>query len=702
MKLDDPIRLIIIETNKAKAEDCNTRIRRMGIAVRSLYFKDGDDITDLIDNHQPDVILLRYQHPEVNVKDLNSYISTLDCDIPIIILHDTGEELDTSYIINSGGTDMVDAKDNEHLRLVLLRSAKLALLERELKRISSLYAASEELSKSLIYSSKDAIAYIHEGMHVYANPSYLERFGYSSIEDIEGMGLMELVPKDKQQALKLFLRDLDVSAGVVKTELLFNCAEGEAELEKVEFSPANIDGEECAQLLIRHEVPEVDTKELEEKLSAMARIDHNTGMLNRATFMQEFDSVLKQMAANPKLEFAYYHIAIDDFSKHVSTLGLAGSDQLISQVAHRMREDIDCNNPLCRYDGAVFSYLAPIQNRTVDVKNIGNDILASTNGLVPEVNGKTVHNLSFSLGACLIDDPSLSIAEIIERSNKALQKAISGSDNGNAMAVYQPKEGELSQAQIDKHWAAKIEAAIKSKRIQLAFQPILKPDSDKVPRYEVFLTMRDENNQMVPESDFIAAAERTGMAVRLDRWITHEALKALASALPKEPQTQIFIKLTNNALKDHELYSAIKTAVTGLKLPSNSVVFDLWGKGVTEYLKQANAFIRGLKAIGCNASIHNVDLEPEALKIFLTTPVNYVKFAGSLTRELITDDELRNKLAEAFNHLRAEHQRKMILTDVNDPSSLSIVWSVGADFFQGNFIGKASDSMDFDFKTALG
>src|SRR5690606_3864320 len=61
---------------------------------------------------------------------------------------------------------------------------------------------------SLLESSRDPVAYIHDGMHVYANQAYLDLFGYDSAEDLEGMPIMDMLEGTAQSEFKQFLKTL--------------------------------------------------------------------------------------------------------------------------------------------------------------------------------------------------------------------------------------------------------------------------------------------------------------------------------------------------------------------------------------------------------------------------------------------------------------------------------------------------------------
>ena len=79
---------------------------------------------------------------------------------------------------------------------------------REHRHCKSLYNESEKRNRVLLDSSRDPIAYIHEGMHIYANQSYQDIFGYSDIDELESIPIMDLIAPEEQQSFKDVLRSL--------------------------------------------------------------------------------------------------------------------------------------------------------------------------------------------------------------------------------------------------------------------------------------------------------------------------------------------------------------------------------------------------------------------------------------------------------------------------------------------------------------
>src|SRR3546814_5230720 len=79
---------------------------------------------------------------------------------------------------------------------------------RTLRKLEAQVRETERRCDALIESSRDPIAYIHEGMHIRANAAYMEMFGFESFDDLEGMSLLDLVAPKHVDGFKALLQGL--------------------------------------------------------------------------------------------------------------------------------------------------------------------------------------------------------------------------------------------------------------------------------------------------------------------------------------------------------------------------------------------------------------------------------------------------------------------------------------------------------------
>lgn len=700
MDVNEPIRLLIVENSTTDAEACNSALRSAGIAVRSYYFENDDDITELIDKQDPAVITLCDNHSEVTVQDLNSYISTLDNPIPIVLLYEEDEvdDIDFSDALKQGASDVVCSDQHDYLSKVVVRTARYHLMERELKSLSKMYEASESRCKSLLHSSKDAIAYVHEGVHVFANATYLERHGFNSFEDIEGLPLMDLVPDTKQADLKTFLRDLDVSEDEVHHPLTFKMEDGSEQEDDVEFSATSMDGESCVQLIIRHIEVGADTSALEEKITQLSTRDQLTGLLNRTAFMDVFTGRLAEMSSKTHLQFAYFHISLNNFEEYSKILEITGRDELLKQTSKQLEGLLTDEHPICRYHSGIFSYLSAITNHASEAKDIATYILSCLESVPNEFDGHKLENLSFSVGISLIEDASISTSEAIERAGKALKQTT----DKQPFVIYKPAEGEMTQAQLDKSWEIKIDSALKNKRLQVNYRPMLHLDGSAEPSYQASLKMRDEDDNKVPTKTFMDVADRTGYSAKLDLWTIQECFKATVKALPQNPKLKVFVRLSNHFLGNTKLWALINKMMGDLKIPKGTIIFELAYDGIKGNIDGAKSLMSTIEPSNCALSIYGAELSLKSVNTIKSLPWSFIKFNKEATAALPTaDDEEKANRQELFETITAKGAYS-VMTHVKDPMAMSVVWSSGCSYMQGDFIGENTLDMTFDFANAMG
>ncbi|GIX21476.1 MAG: hypothetical protein KatS3mg121_0259 [Gammaproteobacteria bacterium] len=283
---------------------------------------------------------------------------------------------------------------------------------------------------------------------------------------------------------------------------------------------------------------------------------------------------------------------------------------------------------------------------------------------------------------------------MLSRAERALAEIEKNPDT--RLRIYEPKEGEMTQKQLDAAWVRRLKAALDDNRFHLLFQPIVQLDGGGIERYEVFMEMRDEKGERVPTAEFMPAAERTKMSKILDRWVITQSLARLIEQKKKHPAMVFFVKLSGGSLEDLELFRWISEKVRGSGLSKWSLVFEVKEEAVLAHLKQAQAFATLLKTIHCGFAIDDFGKGPDPFKLVELVPAQYLKFHSDFTRDLVKNKENQARLQEITE--RAKKLKKhTIVQHVEDAATLSVLWTIGATFTQGNFFQGPSETLNYDF-----
>src|SRR5690625_7152450 len=140
----------------------------------------------------------------------------------------------------------------------------------------------------LLRRASDPMPYHHEGLHIYGIPGYREVFGFDSVEDLEGLSMLDLLTAgEKAIDQKQVLKDLNEDKlPEDELELQAHRQNGESFVALVDFSPARYGGEYCAQMLVREQVALIDPA-MEQELQRLKTRDRLTDLLNAPAFIEQ-------------------------------------------------------------------------------------------------------------------------------------------------------------------------------------------------------------------------------------------------------------------------------------------------------------------------------------------------------------------------------------------------------------------------------
>ena len=203
--MNQPLQLIFVDSSPNDVEEMVSSIKASGTAVRSQIAQDADDLTTLLSESQPHIILHALEDNEVSLEQTISTINGRAPEIPVIALTKS-TEIDPVAYMQRGATTLINKNNTEHLQLVVNSTAKTQFHIQQLKEVAVSCDELENRCQILMESSRDAISYLHEGIHTYANTKYLEKFGYSSFEELYGLSIMDLIAPDDQEKMKDLLK----------------------------------------------------------------------------------------------------------------------------------------------------------------------------------------------------------------------------------------------------------------------------------------------------------------------------------------------------------------------------------------------------------------------------------------------------------------------------------------------------------------
>ncbi|MAA66039.1 MAG: diguanylate cyclase [Alteromonadaceae bacterium] len=689
-KKNTTVHLLILDPSQNDAEVLVSLLRNSGRAARAHRVTSEEDLEEALRTSNWDLMLARDIEQDVSPDSALNLIKRLDKDIPVILLTPDFDRERTVAVMKMGAKATVPADYSDLIMLTVNRELA-SLSERHQRRtLESHLRESEQRCQLLLESSKDAIAYINDGMHIYANQSYMDFFGYDDIDELMCIPLLDTLNSGSHSAYKEFMKAF---AEHKEDGMSLKCTakrSDDTELDIIiKVSAATYDGEPCTQVVV---LPEQNNAELEEKLKQISSQDLLTGLYNRQHLMDVLGKVIVTAGENNQTGGLAY-IALDDFMQVKSQLGIAGADLLLGDIANILRDKVGDDMTLARLSDDAFGLLSlPCQE--TKLAEISESIRKAVEDHLFEISGKTIQ-LTVSIGIAAITENSPKAADLLGRAHTASSEVckMEGHEKGNGVLVYNPAAYE---ALDESNSIEAIQKALDEDRFRLLYQPIINLRGEGEEHYEAFVRMLNKDNEEVSPYDFLPPAGPSDTAIKIDRWVVLKTIKHLASHRAKGHDTRLFLNITGETIQDKTFSAWLSVALKAARLPGDALVFQLREGDANNYMKQAKEFAKSLHELHCKVSISQFGCALNPFNTLKHVDVDYVKIDGSFTEEIQKSEEVKDEIKEMVKSLQSSG-KLTIIPLVENAAVLATLWQAGVNYIQGYYLQAPVPEMDYDF-----
>ncbi|MBE9562341.1 MAG: GGDEF domain-containing protein [Proteobacteria bacterium] len=693
MMQSDIIRLIVIEESANDAEVILNSLRKARYPIRPKHVEDYDDLDEALADHEWDLIISVPKVGDFTVSQVCVLVASSKQDIPVIVISDNFDCKVMSKLFDSGVKRIVpnDSSGNGSCLPSVVGFELNNLAERRKHHhLEQLYKESQKNNKMLLATSRDAIAYVHDGMHIYANPSYLKMFSYDNMDDLESLPIMDLVAISDRPKLKDFMREFMNDVSLEERQISLEGLRSNKKKFKLvmEFSQAIYDDERCIQIIIREQSQ--GSEEMEKKLLQMTRRDQLTGLFNRQFFLELLDNALAKAVENHTRSRLFY-IALDNFEKIKANVGIEGCDPIVKNIANVINKLLGKSASLARFEEGVFTLLITDKECTGDEP--AKKICKIVSDTVTELKEQSIIT-TCSIGIAQIVASVAKPQDILTDAHIACKNVIEKGGNGFEIykATVKGDQEEIKSSDISNI----IESAIDDKRMSLRYQPIINlhgDDEQTQEMYEVFLRVTDTEGELFPTGKLFTDADNANLSTKLDRWVLQEAVRTLVE---QDGKICLFIKLSDQAIKDESILLFIRKLLKSSKLPGTRLVFEISESIAITQIAASKNFITQLKILNCRSALEHfgTGLNPKTTLQHL--PVDYIKIDSVFSKDLSTDPEKQEAVKE-FVKLAHDLSKQIIAEAVEDANSLTVLWSSEVDFAQGYYLQEPLEDLDFDF-----
>lgn len=562
----------------------------------------------------------------------------------------------------------------------------------QLKTLRHVLSEAEQRANVLIKNSKSAVAYIDQGIHIFANDPYLQLFGFEAMNDIIGIPVIDLIAGgDNVKAFKQFLRQFDKGS---RKDVEFNFEskrkDGSTFEAKLQLASATLDGEPVTQIIIQQN--NSNSAEVAKRLAEAERKDSLTGIHNRRSFEEQL-AALYQQAKQGASTAGLFYIQLDNVGKIRSSLGLQGIDATVKQVAYALdklvTDELLEESHVSRFSDTVFTIL--VENKsTADLEELAGKIGSTISELFIEVDKRTT-NTTASIAIVKIEKNTPEPRVLLERAMDAInQILIETSNHGGRYHLYDASE----HANSDDHALAEsLVDAIANNRFELLFQPIYDINHDRSDFFEVYLRLplADADNTILTPDQFMAVAKAHNLLEKIDRWILINACKKINDVRKSHPEARLLVQLTNASLIDKKLPSVASQLINAVGGKAGALTLQFNENDIADHLTVSKSQFTALNQVNCQLCINNFGSSAKAVEVANFVQPDMVRLARSYVEGIDTPENLETvkSLIVRTNEIGVD----VLMPYIEDAATMSVAWSVGARYLQGFYLEAPSNSI---------
>ena len=665
--------LLIIDNAPDHAQVINSFLRNEGLAVRVISVSDLNELEAALKDKSPFLMLIGTQLPDT-VKISQVLLVAEQHSTPVALQVLSGEVSNVEAAIASHPLLVINADDNDQLMRIVKQHMSGGKTARE---YSSLSRQLEELQYRydlLLDSARDSIAYIHEGLHVYANRAYLELLEVKSLDDIEGVSLLELMTPENGADLKKLLRDMNREIFPDETlAVTINCSDKKNLKADLTFSPARFNDEQCIQMMVR----EQDVNQvLQEELDRLRKTDHLTQLINRQTFTSRLSELINEDKEDD-YSSAVLYIEIDGINELQQELGLGNIDTCILDLANVINGCTEDTDLPARFSDYGFAAIVR-RNDKSSLAETGNRILENYANHIIDLGDRTM-TASCSIGMATLGQLTRNADEVISHARTAFKEA---SQTGNTLVRFKPALTTVHSGEDERDWVERIRYALNNHDFYTVQQSIVDLEGENEGLFDNRTFMREEQGD-TPTDEFMQAAERNDLGSMIDRHIIPELMVAIAGTGDKH-----IISLSSNSILDFSFPHWFERTLRETEVVGSQVVLQISSIVAETNLKPTRRVIDELKDYGCSFVLSDFDNDRRTVQLLEHLPVNMVKLRPGLARGL-SSNTANQEIIRAVVKVVEPYDITIIADEVEDASDMAVLWQCGVKLVAGDFLNEA-------------
>lgn len=427
------------------------------------------------------------------------------------------------------------------------------------------------------------------------------------------------------------------------------------------------------------------TRELESATAQaldLAQRDTLTGLPNRVHFTEMLERALAAHAGTGE-RIAVLFLDLDQFKRINDTLGHESGDQLLQQIADKLRRALRDGDLVARLGGDEFVILARDVRNTEQISRIARRVLNAFLDPV-ELVGHSL-KIGCSVGISMCPDHGSDAATLLKNADLAMYASKEAGRGG--YRFYTP---DLNQRAMDR---LTIENGLRralenNDELFLEFQPQVEIASGRLISAEALLRWRTPEGAVISPGRFIPVAEETGLIVTIGEKVLRDACATIARwrAAGLTPP-RVAVNIAAPQFESRDFCDTVVRALADFDLPAAMIELELTESVIVRDAETALREMARLKELGVSIALDDFGTGYSSLSYLSRMPIDLVKIDRAFVLRSVEDPNART-IVESIVALSHALRHKVVAEGVETSAQLHQLRRAGCDYVQGYLVAR--------------
>jgi diguanylate cyclase (GGDEF)-like protein len=411
--------------------------------------------------------------------------------------------------------------------------------------------------------------------------------------------------------------------------------------------------------------------------------DPTTGALTRADFCNALGDAIVTSARDPR-GLVLMMVAVDDLAQLNKTYGYHIGDEIIAAIVRRLRGLIRRRDILGRYaTNKIGIVLAP--SLADHMEFVANRLASAIRGVPIDTSAGPIP-ASVHIGGVAVPRDARTAIEALHACEEALTDAQDRTDQ--AFLAFSGDPETRAKRSSNRASTDTVLTALNDRRIELAFQPIVRSGSGEVAMHEALVRMTSPEGELMGAGTIVPVAERLGFLHLID----HRVMELALETLRRRRDIQLTVNVGVDTALHPDWMAAFRAHLAIDKSVAQRLVVEITETSLIEDIQGAQRLIEAIKDCGARVAIDDFGAGHTSFRNMRLLPIDILKIDGTFIKNLARSEDDRffvQTLLQLARHLRIE----TVAEWVQDEETASLLTSWRVEYLQGDFVGVATQDL---------